>query len=134
MEITWTDGAIQNEWLEVTVAADSNTGLSAPYTFFFGNLVGDSGDSNTSANAIVGSADELDTQLVSPAPLPAPVYTLYDFNKSKAVDANDQLIARASSGSLRFINVASTNFSPAVTSSVLPVDRHQSCRQTILPS
>ena len=92
VEITWNDGAIKNEWLEVTVKADSNTGLSAPYTFFFGNLVGDSGDSNTSSNAIVGPADEIDARLFT-GTAPNPVYTIYDYNKSKAIDVNDQLAA-----------------------------------------
>ena len=117
VEITWSDGAIKNQWLEVTVAADSNTGLSAPYTFFFGNLVGDSGDSNTSANAIVGSADELDAQLFTGAG-PNPVYTFYDFNKSKAVDANDLLAARGNPGSLRWIDVLPSAFAPIAGSAV----------------
>ncbi len=35
--ITWGDGVIQKEWLQVTVLADMATGLTAPDVFYFGN-------------------------------------------------------------------------------------------------
>ena len=47
-----------NEWLEVTVHADPNTGLIAPYTFFYGSRIGNSGTGNTGALAITSSTDE----------------------------------------------------------------------------
>ena len=58
VELTWTDGSITQEWLEVTVLADANTGLAAPYTFFYGNLIANSGTGNTQALAITSSTDE----------------------------------------------------------------------------
>ena len=42
--IAFPDGEIQGEWLQVSVQANVNTGLSAPDVFFFGNAVGESGD------------------------------------------------------------------------------------------
>jgi hypothetical protein len=42
--LTWPDGSILNEWLELTVRATAATGLAAPSVFYFGNLVGDVGD------------------------------------------------------------------------------------------
>ncbi|MGA2035019.1 MAG: Ig-like domain-containing protein, partial [Thermoguttaceae bacterium] len=40
--LTWANNAIPTgNWLQVTVAADQNTGLASPYTFYFGNLIGD---------------------------------------------------------------------------------------------
>ena len=39
--LTWTDGAITNKWLQVTLPAGTKTGLAAADTFSFGNLVGD---------------------------------------------------------------------------------------------
>ena len=38
---TWPDHAVQNERLQVTLKADSNTGLAADYVFCFGNLAAD---------------------------------------------------------------------------------------------
>jgi hypothetical protein len=43
--LTWPDGAIRNTWVRVTVKANANTGLAAPDVFYFGNLVGETGDS-----------------------------------------------------------------------------------------
>jgi hypothetical protein len=39
--IIWTDGAIANQWIEVTVLATANTGLAAADVFYFGNATGD---------------------------------------------------------------------------------------------
>ena len=50
--IIWADNLIQNEWLQVTVKPD-NTGLAAADVFYFGNLMGESGD-----NATVDISDE----------------------------------------------------------------------------
>ncbi len=111
IEITWPDGAIENEWLEVTVNANAETGLASPYTFFFGNLIGDTGDSNSASTAVVTGTDEIDMrQYVGAAP--APVFTVYDVNKDKSVDANDELAARNNPTFLRFIKVGSGNFAP----------------------
>jgi len=43
--ILWPDGAIVNEWLQVTVKSDAHTGLAAPDVFYFGNLIAETGDS-----------------------------------------------------------------------------------------
>lgn len=53
--LTWADGQIRNSWVQVTVKANADTGLAAPDVFYFGNLVGDTGDGTTSA--VVNSAD-----------------------------------------------------------------------------
>jgi len=39
------DRAVTNQWLQVTVLATANTGLAAPDVFYFGNAIGDSGNS-----------------------------------------------------------------------------------------
>ena len=39
--------AAAKRWLEVTVKADANTGLAADDVFYFGNLIGDTGGSDT---------------------------------------------------------------------------------------
>ncbi|MDP6636269.1 MAG: lamin tail domain-containing protein [Phycisphaerae bacterium] len=43
--LVWSDGAIVNQWVEVTVRATGKTGLADPDVFYFGNAVGEiSGD------------------------------------------------------------------------------------------
>ena len=46
---TWPAGALKNQWVQVTVKANSDTGLTAPDVFYYGNLAGEMGDSRTSA-------------------------------------------------------------------------------------
>ncbi len=122
VEITWADGAIKNQWLEVTAKASTDTGLGSPVTFFFGNLIGDTGDSNSTNVALVAGTDEIDMRLYSGA-VPNPVYQAYDVTKDRAVDANDQLAARNNQTSIRIPTIAPGNFAPdtgpsAATSSV----------------
>ena len=50
--LIWADGAIINQWVEVTVRATANTGLAVDDVFYFANLVGD-GD----GDGEVGSSD-----------------------------------------------------------------------------
>jgi subtilisin-like proprotein convertase family protein len=42
--LTFPDGAIRNGWLQVTVKPTARTGLEAADVFYFGNLVGDTGN------------------------------------------------------------------------------------------
>lgn len=39
--ITWTDNAVANRWLQVTVKANSNTGIAAPEIYYVGHLLGE---------------------------------------------------------------------------------------------
>ena len=60
--IEFADEAITNGWLQVTVLANSNTGLTANDIFYFGNAIGESGNASVAsgmvaANAIVNVAD-----------------------------------------------------------------------------
>jgi uncharacterized delta-60 repeat protein len=52
--LSWADGAIKNQWIRVTVLANADTKLAAPDVFYFGNLIGDTGDGATTfrVNAI----------------------------------------------------------------------------------
>ncbi len=122
VEITWADGAIKNQWLEVTAKASTDTGLGAPVSFFFGDLVGDTGDGNGTNADVVSGIDEIDMRLYSGA-TPNPVYQAYDVNKDRAVDATDQVAARNNSSALRNLIINPANFAPdtdpsAATSSV----------------
>ncbi|NIM48762.1 MAG: hypothetical protein GTO22_05810, partial [Gemmatimonadales bacterium] len=57
MTIIWPTGAINNQWLQVTVLANADTGLSETDVFYFGNAIGESGNSPT--DAMVNAADML---------------------------------------------------------------------------
>jgi len=93
IEFTWADGAIKNKWLQVTVAADANTGLLAPDVFYFGNAVGETGDD--ASNAYVTPVDEVACREDRHGFLhPVPITNLHDFNRDGRVDAADEILSR----------------------------------------
>ncbi len=106
--ILWEDDhAIKNQWLQVTVLA-ANTGLAADDVFYFGNAVGESGNSPTDAKAnafdMLGARDNQRSFLD-----PAPIDFRFDYNRDARVDATDMLIARENQthflNALRLISV-----------------------------
>ncbi len=91
--ITWPDGAIRNQWLQVTVLPDANTGLLQPDVFYYGNAVGESG--NSGGDAKVNAFDMLAARDNQRTFLdPAPIDMNYDYDRNARVDATDMLIAR----------------------------------------
>lgn len=46
IELIWGNG-VQNQWLQVTLAANADTCLNEPDVFYFGNAAGESGNSAT---------------------------------------------------------------------------------------
>jgi Concanavalin A-like lectin/glucanases superfamily len=96
MEIVWDDNDIENEWVQVTLKADAVTKLAAPDVFYFGNVIGDSGNSTTIAAD--DSADELAARAHGTGLTAAPITSPYDFNRDGHVDTGDQLTARANAG------------------------------------
>ncbi|MBI3837507.1 MAG: hypothetical protein HY288_06200 [Planctomycetia bacterium] len=95
VEILWADNVIQQQWLEVIVAADRNTGLATSDVFFFGNEIGDTGASNTATVAKVTSLDVTGAQTHG-ASLKAniPSTNIYDFNRDAQVNSQDVTIAQ----------------------------------------
>jgi len=89
--IRWTDGAIVNQWLQVSLNAAGDT-------FYYGNLPGDTG--GASGNPLVVSA--LDENAVRQNPMTllssAPLTSVYDFNRDGKVNSIDALIARKANG------------------------------------
>jgi hypothetical protein len=122
IEITFADGAIQKQWLQVTVLADANTGLSKPDVFYFGNAVAETGDSST--NAAVNSADDLGARTHKTGLGTAAIINVYDFNRDMHVDTQDELIARSNHSGLsplKLITVPASTPSPSATpAAVLP--------------
>jgi len=91
--IVFDDYAITNRWLQVTVLATAETGLFTPDVFYFGNAVGESGDS--AADAKVNATDVLLTRNNPRTFLtPAPIDFHFDFNRDSRVNATDMLITR----------------------------------------
>jgi len=89
VEIVFPDGAIAGQWLQVTVLGNGNTGLASNDVFYFGNAVGDAGNSTTDAK--VTSFDELLARVNPTAS--AAVNNTYDYNRDGKVDINDQSVA-----------------------------------------
>jgi hypothetical protein len=90
--LTWADGAIKNQWLQVKVLANAATGLLAPDIFYFGNAVGEAG--NSPLNAMVDAADELAVRTHKTGFAPAAIIDPYDFDRDRRVNANDEIISR----------------------------------------
>lgn len=108
IELIWSDKAISNSWLEVTVLANERTGLKGNDTFYFGNLAGETGDTcaNTPSTAQVtkgtSAADTGDEYVTSKSLTgftPAVITNKYDFNKDRRVNATDVIISRGAFGS-----------------------------------
>lgn len=116
IEITWPDDTIRNTWLQVTVAANSVTGLTSPDVFYFGNVIGECGNSTT--NALVDATDELAARNDPHSFLnPASITNPHDYNRDGKVDVTDQLIARnngtQAGAAVQLISVPSTGSSSA---------------------
>ncbi len=93
LTLIWPDNTIQKQWLQVTVRTTFDTGLAEAEVFYFGNAVGESGNSTTDAKVnafdILGARDNQRNFLD-----PAPIDFAYDFDRDASVDATDMLIAR----------------------------------------
>ena len=91
--IIWADNAIQMQWLQVTVKATAATGLPDPDVFYFGNAIGEAGNSAT--DAYVNATDEL---LARNNPRnfmnPATVTDQHDYNRDGKVNSTDEIIPR----------------------------------------
>ena len=112
--ITWAANAPKNTWLEVTIPGGgghhtTTTGLAVDDVFYFGNAVGDTG--NSRADALVNAADVIAIRDNPRGPLnPASIGNPYDVNRDQRVDATDMILARDATTSplsaLRLIDLA----------------------------
>jgi len=91
--LTWPDNLIEKQWLQVTVKASSNTGLTTDDVFYFGNAIGESGDSLNDAR--VDATDEILARNNPKSAFdPAAINDPYDYNRDGLVDATDEILAR----------------------------------------
>jgi uncharacterized delta-60 repeat protein len=90
----WRDGAIKNTWLQVTVPASPLTGATSSDVFYFGNLVGETGDRGSPLR--VSSTDLANVRRNFSAPgQPVPLTNPYDFNRDGRVNVLDLAVVRA---------------------------------------
>ena len=91
--LIWANGAIQKQWLEVTVKADAVTGLTSPDVFYFGNAIGESG--NSPSNTFVDGTDFAGAR-DNPCNFlnRAPIDFECDYNRDSFVDGTDMAVAR----------------------------------------
>jgi hypothetical protein len=115
--LLWSDNAIQNEWLRVTVNADADTGLPSPDVFYFGNLIGDTGNSPSSP-ADVTVADIALTKSLSGQS--APITSVADFNRSGQITVADIAIAKAYQGNTLPLLAAPPSAPPLLTAALAP--------------
>ena len=113
--LTWNAGQIENQWLQVTVRSTGNIEMPWDDVFYFGNAIGESGDSLV--HAMVNATDEVQCRNHPHGPFnPAPVDDAYDYNRDRLVNATDQLIARGNQTSpfaaLQLISVPSAIAEP----------------------
>jgi len=91
-------GAISKQWLQVTVLPTANTGLAEADVFYFGNAIGESGNSATETN--VDTNDGIGARNHPHSLLdPAPIQDAYDYDRDQRVDTNDEILARNNSTS-----------------------------------
>jgi hypothetical protein len=96
IEIIWSDGAIRNTWLQVTMLANGRTGLATPDVFLFGNLVGDVGGDDGK----IAITDALDVnEVLSHISSRVSISNAYDFNRDGLVSSTDMAVAYLFSGS-----------------------------------
>jgi N-acetylneuraminic acid mutarotase len=92
--LTWPDRAVRNSWLEVTVLANRDTGLESPDVFFFGNLVGETG--NLPLDNAVAAPDYFSTR--ARLGTTSTIVGRYDFDRNGRVGASDLAAVRFNFG------------------------------------
>ena len=91
--LIWADGTYTRTWVKVVVLPTANIGLPVAEIIYFGNAIGETGDS--SVDAMVTPADEIGARnnphtIVDPAPIEDP----YDFDRDTLVGPADEITAR----------------------------------------
>jgi hypothetical protein len=92
VKLVWETGAVKNGWLQVTMHSDATTGLAAPDVFYFGNLVGETGDAASPGRVSALDLAGVKRGLNTAAPITSPL----DFNRDGRVNALDLAAVKAS--------------------------------------
>src|SRR5262249_17597812 len=111
VEVIWGANAPKNTWLEVTVLAGQDTGLSTDDVFFFGKEIGAPGVSSSSGGIQINNYDLMATSAkVSTAVAGIGITSLFDYNRDGRIDAMDVTTIQKHfvtlSNGLQFINIS----------------------------
>ena len=90
--LIWEDNAIQGQWLQTKFLSNSTTGLPVADTFYFGNAIGETG--NSPNDAIVNLSDVGSTRINQTGFGSASIENVYDFNRDGRVNLADVSIVR----------------------------------------
>lgn len=89
--LIWPDNAIQNTWLQITLLANQNTGLSSSTTYIFGHALAEGG--NHPSNAQIDTTDIILPFQNQTAGGAAGIDSPYDYNRDGTVDTTDIILA-----------------------------------------
>ena len=89
--IIWHDNDIQNEWLQVTTLGAGHLAIGKDDVFYFGNFIGDTGDSSTDTLVTSNDANRVSSNQTGSASVTNP----YDINRDGVVDSTDVGIVNA---------------------------------------
>jgi hypothetical protein len=123
ISLIWPSGAAIKQWLQVTVKANNNTGLTEPDVFYFGSAVGEAG--NVAGDYTVSITDELlarnNPVSISPG---TQVTNRFDYNRDGTVSVVDQLLARnnITTGATKLKQITAPNL---LTDELLRAQAHQ---------
>ncbi len=92
--LIFADNVICNTWLRVRLKASPRTGLAGDDVFYFGNAIGETG--NSDADAMVTAADAVGIRghQIGPLQPPATLENVYDINRDRLVTASDAVLVR----------------------------------------
>ena len=116
--IEFADGAITNGWLQVTVLANNNTGLTEDDVFYFGNAIGESGNDPT--DAIVNISDVSGPRTNQTGFGITDVINVFDFNRDAVVNLADLAIARTNQSGFTPVRLITPTDSSGGPSGKLP--------------
>ena len=124
--LIWADNTFTNTWVGITTLATTATGLRNEDQFYFGNAIGDTG--NSSANAQVSIADQAAIRS-HPATFlaPAALNSRWDINRDQRVGIADEALARSHITTfltaLKLIDLTTRPIRPVVGDSVYSMSR-----------
>ncbi|HZN67491.1 MAG TPA: dockerin type I domain-containing protein, partial [Tepidisphaeraceae bacterium] len=95
--ITFADGAVKNTWLRARMLPTPDTGLASADVFYFGNAIGETG--NSVIDTLVNGADvtAVRSNLFATA---VPIAGAYDIDRDGRVSATDLLLVRTGQSAL----------------------------------
>ncbi|MCA9186472.1 MAG: PKD domain-containing protein, partial [Planctomycetales bacterium] len=91
--VVWPDKAVEKTWLQVTLKANTTTGLSSDAVAYWGNAIGDVGNSSTTTfvdGTDLASVTDNQRNFLDRAT----IENVYDFNRDRLVDGTDWAVVR----------------------------------------